>query len=124
MKTRLKTPEPHANTLKITPAPWSLSKDAEGVYTIHARTSETLGPKLQWVRIAEVSALDDQYGRIDDDEAHANARLASATANSFAAAGKQLGLNAVAFAERMQNGGIAELLEILEAVVEQHAHMR
>jgi hypothetical protein len=44
--------------------------------------------------------------------------------NSFAAAGKQLGLNAVAFAERMQNGGIAELLEILEAVVEQHAHMR
>ncbi len=47
-----------------------------------------------------------------------NARLLTAGWNAFDSAAKRLGLNAVEFAERMQDGGIAELLTVLEDVAE------
>jgi hypothetical protein len=43
--------------------------------------------------------------------ADSNARLVSAAYNAFDSAARKLGINAVEFAERMRDGGLAELAE-------------
>jgi hypothetical protein len=52
-------------------------------------------------------------------EDHDNARLLAAAYNAFDSAGKRLALNAVELAERMQNGGVADLIEALMVLLGQ-----
>lgn len=49
----------------------------------------------------------------------ANSRLLTASYNAFDSAAQELGLNAVEFAERMQDGGIAELFDLLYQAIEE-----
>lgn len=51
-------------------------------------------------------------------EDEGNARLFAAARNAFTAAAERLGVNAVELAERMAEGGIAELLEACKAALE------
>jgi hypothetical protein len=53
---------------------------------------------------------------ISEEEARGNARLLRAAYNAFDSAARKLGINAVEFAERMQDGGIAELVESLDGL--------
>jgi hypothetical protein len=53
------------------------------------------------------------------EETGANARLFAAAYNAFDSAARRLGLNAVEFAERMQDGGIAELFDLLNEAIEE-----
>lgn len=53
------------------------------------------------------------YGNIGQPR-ETNARLLSAAYNAFDSTAKKLGINAVEFAERMQDGGIADLVMALE----------
>ena len=48
----------------------------------------------------------------------ANKRLLAAAYNAFDSAARKLGLNAVEFAERVADGGIADLVDALEALEE------
>ena len=50
----------------------------------------------------------------DHDTAHCNARLLAASYNAFDSAATRLNLNAVELAERMQDGGIADLVSNLK----------
>jgi hypothetical protein len=57
-------------------------------------------------------------GVVDNkEEAEENARFIAAALSAFDSAAKKLGSNAVEFAERMQDGGIAELVLALEQLM-------
>ena len=64
--------------------------------------------------VANVYSSDDSTVYIPRHQAVANTRLLAAAYNAFDSAGKKLGVNAVELAERMQDGGIAELVIALE----------
>jgi hypothetical protein len=51
------------------------------------------------------------------EERNANARLLAAAYNAFDSAAAKLGVNAVELAERMADGGIAELVEALIGII-------
>jgi hypothetical protein len=56
------------------------------------------------------------YGNIGQP-GEANSRLLAAAYNAFDSAARKLGINAVEFAERMQDGGLAELAESHEELL-------
>jgi uncharacterized protein (DUF2235 family) len=59
------------------------------------------------------------YGHETSKEtAEANARLLAAAYNAFDSAGRKLGLNAVQLAERMADGGLADLIQAVRAAKE------
>jgi hypothetical protein len=55
--------------------------------------------------------------------ADSNARFLAASYNAFDSAARRLAINAVEFSERMADGGIAELLEALDYLLEQTVDM-
>ena len=62
----------------------------------------------------ETQSVVTQFGQPNADS---NARLLAAAYNAFDSAAKRLGVNAVEFAERMADGGLAELAESHEDLV-------
>ena len=61
-----------------------------------------------------------QFGQPSADS---NARFIAASYNAFDSAARRLAINAVEFSERMADGGIAELLEALDYLLEQTVDM-
>jgi len=57
------------------------------------------------------------------DEAMGTARIMTAAVNAFDSAARRLAINAVELSERMADGGIAELLEALDYLLEQTVDM-
>ena len=52
-----------------------------------------------------------------ENDRHANARLLAAAFNAFDSAGTRLRCNAVELAERMQEGGISDLVEAVQGLL-------
>jgi hypothetical protein len=59
----------------------------------------------------------------NQEELEGRTRLLAAAYNAFDSAGRRLGINAVELAEQMQNGGIAELCEVLAKLLGDADHI-
>jgi hypothetical protein len=62
----------------------------------------------------ETQSVVTQFG---EPRAESNARLISAAYNAFDSAARNLGLNAVELAERMQDGAFGELVSVLRDII-------
>jgi hypothetical protein len=76
-------------------------------------TDNEIGSPKQAVFIVEFQKLIDQSW----PELEVNARLLQAAYNAFDSAANKLGINAVELADRMQEGGIADLIQALSSLV-------
>jgi hypothetical protein len=68
--------------------------------------------------VANLYSADDATVSITREEAIGNARLLAAAYNAFDSAARALNVNAVELAERMHDGGLAELIKCLEQMTE------